>query len=460
MEIQTGTVYHSEPNFTSSKILPGSTHRYHIYVPTQYDPSKPAALYVQQDSLLGVAPEAFERLIDEGAMPVCIGLGVESGFFPPSRPDGEQRSTRSQEYDGLGPNYANFIIEELLPFIKKEFGLNISDSPDMHLISGCSSGGICSWNAAWERNDFFRRVYMSSPTFSSFRGGDSMTVLMRKYETKPIRAYMIVGTDDMHNSAGDWYLEALSAEAAMKHAGYDFAFETFQDGLHGAGYQEITVFERAMRFLWQDWQTQPVKALGLPPRVADIVMPEEPWTSTNDAMPTPLIPTVDVGSYSYDQNKIWLNREDGTKTLVGDTGYPISGLALSSDGWLLYIAAVGRRFIDAMAIQPDGSLTDRFAHAHLHIADDCILLGATGICVDTQDRLYAATQLGIQTFSSRGHNNTILPLPGHLPVDKVAFGGSDNSILYAESGGRVFKRKVKTKGTTIGELNSPSTEPF
>jgi hypothetical protein len=33
----------------------------------------------------------------------------------------------------------------------------------------------------------------------TIRGGDSLTVLMRKYETKPIRAYMTVGTDDMRN---------------------------------------------------------------------------------------------------------------------------------------------------------------------------------------------------------------------------------------------------------------------
>lgn len=207
-----------EGDFTGSKIKPGTVHRYKLYIPSPSGRAEPAALYVQQDGLLGFVPEIFEKLNAEGAMPGCIALGVVSGSFPATREGGFARSTRSPEYDGLGPDYANFLIDELIPFVKKEYGLTFAEDPDFHLIAGCSSGGISAWNAAWERNDFFHRVYMNSPTFSAFRGGDSLTVLMRKYETKSIRAFMTVGTDDMRNSAGDWYLEALSAGEALKYA--------------------------------------------------------------------------------------------------------------------------------------------------------------------------------------------------------------------------------------------------
>jgi hypothetical protein len=237
-----------EGDFTGSKIKPGTVHRYKLYIPSPSGRAEPAALYVQQDGLLGFVPEIFEKLNAEGAMPGCIALGVVSGSFPATREGGFARSTRSPEYDGLGPDYANFLIDELIPFVKKEYGLTFAEDPDFHLIAGCSSGGISAWNAAWERNDFFHRVYMNSPTFSAFRGGDSLTVLMRKYETKSIRAFMTVGTDDMRNSAGDWYLEALSAGEALKYANYDCEFEVIQNGSHGVGFGDAQVFEKAMRF--------------------------------------------------------------------------------------------------------------------------------------------------------------------------------------------------------------------
>lgn len=35
--------------FDQSKIFPGTTRDYWVYVPKQYDPAKPACLYVNQD---------------------------------------------------------------------------------------------------------------------------------------------------------------------------------------------------------------------------------------------------------------------------------------------------------------------------------------------------------------------------------------------------------------------------
>ena len=450
-----------EGEFSGSKIKPGTVHRYTLYIPSKADPAQPAALYAQQDGLLDFVPELFEKLSADGTMPVCVALGVVSGSFPVTQEGGFVRSTRCPEYDGLGPDYANFLIDELIPFVKKEYDLNLSDNPDLHLIAGCSSGGISSWNAAWERNDYFRRVYMNSPTFCAFRGGDSLPVLMRKYETKPIRAYMTVGTDDMRNSAGDWYLEAMTASEAMKYAQYDFAFEVFQNGPHGAGFGDGNVFEKAMRFIWKDWQTEVVKPLGLPPRVADIVTLDDPWCETTEPMPKACVPTIPEGYYSFDQGgRIWLNRDDGTRMIVAETNREITSIAISCDRWRLYIADRNRRFVYAMAIRKDGALTDCYAHAHLHLADDCVAFGASAICVDTQDRLYAATQMGIQTTSHYGHNNTILPLPGNLPVTGLVFGRDGSNLLYAESNGKGFRRKVLTHGlietTPVMEPTSPA----
>ena len=109
-----------EGEFTGSKVKPGTVHQYKLYIPSKAGPAQPTALYVQQDGLLDFVPEIFEKLSAEGAMPVCVALGVVSGSFPATREGGFARSTRSSEYDGLGPGYATFLIDELIPFIKKE----------------------------------------------------------------------------------------------------------------------------------------------------------------------------------------------------------------------------------------------------------------------------------------------------------------------------------------------------
>ncbi len=65
--------------FDKSKIFPGTTRDYWVYVPKQYDPAKPACLYVNQDGVQYKAPEAFDQLIHKGEMPVTIGVFVMHG---------------------------------------------------------------------------------------------------------------------------------------------------------------------------------------------------------------------------------------------------------------------------------------------------------------------------------------------------------------------------------------------
>ena len=49
--------------FDHSKIFPGTVRDFWLYVPKQYDPAKPACLYVNQDGLQYNAPKVFDELI-------------------------------------------------------------------------------------------------------------------------------------------------------------------------------------------------------------------------------------------------------------------------------------------------------------------------------------------------------------------------------------------------------------
>ncbi|HEY1068343.1 MAG TPA: esterase family protein, partial [Pirellulales bacterium] len=68
--------------FSDSKIFPGTTRDYWVYVPAQYDPAKPACVHVNQDGVQFNAPAVFDELIHKKEIPVLIGVFVMHGRVP------------------------------------------------------------------------------------------------------------------------------------------------------------------------------------------------------------------------------------------------------------------------------------------------------------------------------------------------------------------------------------------
>src|SRR5262249_7874017 len=93
-----------------SKIFPGATPHYWVYVPKQYDPATPACVYINQDGIQYNAPAVFDRLIAAKEMPVVIGVFVRPGVVKAPSDKALDRFNRSFEYDGLGPAYAQFLL--------------------------------------------------------------------------------------------------------------------------------------------------------------------------------------------------------------------------------------------------------------------------------------------------------------------------------------------------------------
>jgi hypothetical protein len=96
--------------FEQSKIFPGTVRDYWVYVPQQYDPAKPACVHVNQDGIQFKAPEVFDELIHKKQMPITIGVFIMHGRVPAPNKDALDRFNRSYEYDGLGDNYARFLL--------------------------------------------------------------------------------------------------------------------------------------------------------------------------------------------------------------------------------------------------------------------------------------------------------------------------------------------------------------
>src|SRR5206468_1708657 len=108
-----GTV--SKQRWTDSRIFPGTQRDYWIYVPAQYDRSKPSAVMVFQDGHGYVdekgsfrVPVVFDNLIHAQDMPVTIGIFINPGLRIDDKSSDKDaaKKQRSVEYDTLSDAYA------------------------------------------------------------------------------------------------------------------------------------------------------------------------------------------------------------------------------------------------------------------------------------------------------------------------------------------------------------------
>jgi enterochelin esterase-like enzyme len=243
----------------TSKIFPGTTRDYWVYVPAQYKPESPACVmvfqdganYMKEDGAFRV-PIVFDNLIAKGEMPVTIGVFINPGMNPPATPDAKPESNRSFEYDTLSNQYARFLLEEILPEMAKDYKL--VDSAEGRAIGGISSGGICSFTVAWERPDAFSKVLSHVGSFTNIRGGHNYEAMVRKTPKKPIRVFMQDGSGDLDNAHGNWPLANQELAAALKFAGYDYRFE-YGDGGHN-GKHGGALLPESLRWLWRDYKAK------------------------------------------------------------------------------------------------------------------------------------------------------------------------------------------------------------
>lgn len=266
--------------FSGSKIFPGTVRDYWVYVPKQYDPSKPACVHINQDGIQYKAPEVFDRLIHEKKIPVLVGVFVMHGKVPAANPDAAlDRFNRSYEYDGLGDNYARFLLEELLPDVETKTApdgrkIVLSRDGNDRCIAGSSSGAICAFTAAWERPDAFRRVFSAIGTYVGLRGGHEYPTLIRKYEPKPIRIFLEDGSNDLNIYGGDWWMANQAMERSFVFAGYEVN-HAWGDGGHNAQHA-TAIFPEAIEWLWKDWPA-PVKTGPGSPQLQSLLIPGEDW---------------------------------------------------------------------------------------------------------------------------------------------------------------------------------------
>ena len=531
-------------SFDSSRIFPGTTRDYSVYVPAQYDPAKPACVYVGQDGVQYNAPVVFDNLIAKKEMPVTIGVFIMHGKVKALDASALDRFNRSFEYDGLGDGYARFVLDEILPDVEKKITgdgrpIRLSKNGNDRGIGGASSGAICAFTAAWERPDAFSRVFSAVGTYVGLRGGHVYPTLIRKFEPKPIRVFFQDGSNDLNIYGGDWWMANQAMERALVFAGYEVN-HVWGEGGHN-GKHATAVFPDAMRWLWKDWPA-PVKAGQSKNTTLDaILIPGEDWQIAVEGFKSTTGPTANARGevffngvpagkpgvatasetrriglddkisgfvadskrgdgqafgpdgrlyavasgtdqiIAYDADakgtviaegfkgndlivrhdgliyvtesgseakpsKVWLIKPDGGKRVV-DTGLRFAnGIAFSPDQSLLYVDDYRSHWVYSYQIAADGSLKFKQRYYWLHSPDTADESSADGMTTDREGRLYVTTRMGIQVCDQAGRVNAILPTPNGR-VSAVCFGGGNLDTLFATCGDKVFKRKLKVKGT-------------
>jgi enterochelin esterase-like enzyme len=231
--------------WTDSRVFPGTSRRYWVYVPAQYTASEPASLMVFQDGHVYLDPEGevrasvvMDNLIHRGEMPVTVGV-----FVDPGEPE-----NRNVEYDAFSDAYATFLLTEILPTVQGRYA--IIDDPDWWAIGGGSAGGTCAFTVAWMRPDRFRRVLCYLGSFPQIPGGNRYPELIHETPEKPLRVFIQAATRDLNwGPERNWFSANLRVAAALAERGYDLRL-VLGDGGHDPNHGGA-ILPDALRWLWR-----------------------------------------------------------------------------------------------------------------------------------------------------------------------------------------------------------------
>ena len=166
------------------------------------------------------------------------------------------------------------------------------------------------------------------------------------------------------------------------------------------------------------------------------------------------------GAYFTDTQGIYHLPPGGSVSRIIDEVPRPNGLVLSPDERTLYVHNKDGVYMLAFDVAPDGTISNRrnFAryksvripgHADPSWDEDN---GADGMAVDSEGRVYAATNVGVEVFGPLGDLLGVMPVQWGAENDRIrkpqnlAFGGPDRKTLYIVGAGTIFKVRTLSQG--------------
>ncbi len=427
------------------KIYPGTEQDYWIYVPKQYDASKPACVMVFLDGGGFVseggfrAPTVFDNLIAKGQMPVTIGVFVNPGVVPPSRQGALPRYNRSLEYDGLGDRYAKFLMEEILPEVGKKY--NLTKDGNGRAICGASSGGICAFTAAWERPDQFSKVFSMIGSFTNLRGSQDYPSLIRKMEPKPIRVYLQEGSNDQDIYSGSWYISNLDMMWALRYARYDYKW-TLGDRGHD-GQQGAMLLPEALRWLWRDYPSPIKTPVNTPQPIMNVLKDGEAWqTVAGDYQSANALASDGKGDVYFADNathRILKVSAEGSPSVVRESVGEVNALAVAPDGALLVAYA------DKRVVSYSTNGRERVVVKGIPVRD---------LTVNSKGEIYATETLGgnIWLFTESGKKKLLDS--GVAGVNRLVLTPDQSLLIVGQTalGGGAYRGKGSVPSVALSQI--------
>ena len=401
-------------SINDSKIYPGTENGFEVYVPAQFDPARPACLLVKLDGLGTFEANVLDNLIAKKEVPVIIGVGITPGTIWKDAAGTANRAAsrfnRSYEFDSTNDNFANYVLNELLPAVQKlktRDGRSIGISPDGndHAATGGSTGGIGSFTLAWQRPDQFTRVYSVIGTFVSMRGGNDYPAMIRKTDPKPIRIFLEDGSTDAWNPLfGSWYDANINMESALTFAGYDVAHAW---GTHGHdGRPGQVIFPDVMRWLWRDYPAPVQRGVSKNTTLQEITLPGESWQEVPGSFQAAAGLAADAKGDLYigdpTAGNIYRLGADGAPTVfLRHKG--IAAQAVGPDGTLYGVISAENRII---GVSPQGAtrtIAEGIAGRGLLVTHDgTVYVSEPGAHSDMPSRIWRITKTGSKTIVDQG----------------------------------------------------------
>ncbi len=274
---ESGTKGTADPN-NPAKLIVTTSHPAHyervvgVFVPAQYKPGTEAPFIVGADGPDHSLFTAVENLIAEHRIPVMIAISIGNGSGD------AQGSERGLEYDTMSGKYAEFVEHEVLPMVRKECHVGLTNDPDGRATTGCSSGGSCAMIMAWYHPELYHRVLTYSGTFVNQQWPYNSKVPHGAWElhehlfldnpVKPLRIWMEVGDKDllnpgpMHDGMHDWVAANENMAKALAAKGYHYQFVFARSAGHCAGDIKLQTLPEALEWLWRGYKGDRGKGTG------------------------------------------------------------------------------------------------------------------------------------------------------------------------------------------------------
>ena len=271
-DVRRGTI--SEERTVSSRIYPGATTSYWMYVNHGIDEVRGAPVMVWHDGRRRLEPMDLvslrmqivtDNLVQLGLIPPMVHLLVppsSGGEDLPTGFDSEvsssaPRTMRTLQYCTVSDRYGRHLLEEVLPDAEKTVKLR-SDGYSRATF-GQSDGGHCAFKLVWLQPDEFSRAHSAVGSFGAKTwdpeqgadGGFIFTHLVRREQRRNIRVWLSAGMNDNELARAGWVLPNIELANALKLNGYDFHLR-FGEGLHGPAQSALDLPE-SLPWLWRDY---------------------------------------------------------------------------------------------------------------------------------------------------------------------------------------------------------------